>query len=202
MNISQKAIDFIIQQEVTSESYYNKKLSRPTYAGGDSGITIGIGYDLGYNTKEEIANDWSKHLDAETLKLLQSCSGFKGEKCLPYLSNKVKAISISYESAVKVFTEISLPKFWAKTKAIYPGVENLNADTQGALTSMVFNRGNSLSGPRRVNMKNIVDLVAKADYKGIANEIEKSKQLWIGKGLDGLVNRREQEAVMILESIV
>jgi GH24 family phage-related lysozyme (muramidase) len=44
-------------------------------------------------------------------------------------------------------------------------------------------------------------LIAKQDYEGIAEQIEKSKRLWEGKGLDGLVKRRESEADLILQSL-
>jgi GH24 family phage-related lysozyme (muramidase) len=50
-------------------------------------------------------------------------------------------------------------------------------------------------------MAKIVSLVAKKDYHGIAEEIEKSKRLWEHKGLDGLVIRREAEADMIRNSV-
>jgi GH24 family phage-related lysozyme (muramidase) len=50
-------------------------------------------------------------------------------------------------------------------------------------------------------MKAIVELVAKKDYEGIAEEIERSKRLWEGKGLDGLVKRRESEADMVRDSM-
>jgi GH24 family phage-related lysozyme (muramidase) len=50
-------------------------------------------------------------------------------------------------------------------------------------------------------MKAIVDLVAKADYEGIAEEIEKSKRLWENLKLEGLVTRREAEADLIRGSI-
>ncbi len=46
-----------------------------------------------------------------------------------------------------------------------------------------------------------LDLVAKADYEGIADQIERSKRLWENVGLDGLVKRREEEADLILNSI-
>ncbi len=50
-------------------------------------------------------------------------------------------------------------------------------------------------------MKAIVELVAKQDYEGIAEQIEKSKRLWENRGLDGLVIRRENEADLIRDSI-
>ncbi len=95
----------------------------------------------------------------------------------------------------------SLPKYYALTKAIYPELDTLNEDTRGALVSMIYNRGNKLDGDRRKEMRAIVNLVAKADYEGIADQIERSKRLWENVGLDGLVKRREEEADLILNSI-
>jgi GH24 family phage-related lysozyme (muramidase) len=87
------------------------------------------------------------------------------------------------------------------TKAIYPEIDSLNEDTRGALVSMVYNRGNKIEGDSRKEMRTIIDLVAKQDYEGIADQIERSKRLWENKGLDGLVKRREEEADLILNSI-
>jgi GH24 family phage-related lysozyme (muramidase) len=100
-----------------------------------------------------------------------------------------------------VFVNKSLPKYYALTKAIYPELDTLNEDTRGALVSMIYNRGNKLDGDRRKEMRAIVDLVAKADYEGIADQIERSKRLWENVGLDGLVKRREEEADLILNSL-
>jgi len=87
------------------------------------------------------------------------------------------------------------------TLKIYPDMIYLNDDTQGALVSVVYNRGNKLEGDSRVEMRAIVDLVKNKNYEGIAEQIEKSKRLWEGKGLDGLVLRREAEADLVRDSI-
>jgi GH24 family phage-related lysozyme (muramidase) len=100
-----------------------------------------------------------------------------------------------------VFVNKSLPKYYALTKAIYPEIDSLNEDTRGALVSMIYNRGNKLEGDRRKEMRAIVGLVAKTDYEGIADQIERSKRLWENVGLDGLVKRREEEADLILNSL-
>jgi GH24 family phage-related lysozyme (muramidase) len=46
-------------------------------------------------------------------------------------------------------------------------------------------------------MRNIRDLVPKKDYKGIAKEFRKMKRIWQGKGLDGLLARRDAEASLV-----
>jgi GH24 family phage-related lysozyme (muramidase) len=46
-------------------------------------------------------------------------------------------------------------------------------------------------------MRNIRDLIPKKDYKGIAKELRKMKRIWQGKGLDGLLERRDAEAKLV-----
>ena len=83
----------------------------------------------------------------------------------------------------------------------FPGV------VQGALLSLVFNRGTSLEGGRREEMRKIRDLLASNASQSqileeIATQLRKMKNLWIGKGLDGLVIRREKEARWVESAIV
>jgi GH24 family phage-related lysozyme (muramidase) len=46
-------------------------------------------------------------------------------------------------------------------------------------------------------MLNIRNLIDSKNYKAIANEVRKMKRLWINKGLDGLLARRDEEAALI-----
>jgi hypothetical protein len=199
--ISKKAIDFIIQHEAGGKVYYDKFLQKPTWPGGQSGVTIGLGYDLGYNTEKQFMADWSPVLNLNFVNALRPVLGIKGDKAKTMIKGEILNVRVPYIAAYEVFAKSSIPRFFALTKGIYPQLEELNEDTQGALVSLVFNRGSSLNGDSRKEMKAIVDLVAKKDYLGIAEEIEKSKRLWEGKGLDGLVIRREAEADLIRNSI-
>jgi GH24 family phage-related lysozyme (muramidase) len=199
--ISKRSIDLIIQHEIGGRAYYDKALQKPMWAGGESGCTIGIGYDLGYNTEKQFLADWSPSLNLNFVNALKPLCGLKGEKAKAMIRGEVLNVRIPYNIAYDVFVKSSLPRFYKAALSIYPDMVNLNEDTQGALVSMVYNRGTKLEGDSRKEMKAIVDLVAKKDYHGIAEEIEKSKRLWEGKGLDGLVIRREAEADMVRESI-
>ena len=135
------------------------------------------------------------------LNALKRFCGIKGEVVKTMLRGEVLNVIIPYNMAYDVFVKKSIPKYYAMTKKIYPQLDELNEDTRGALVSMVYNRGAKLDGESRKEMKAIVELVAKKDYDGIAEEIEKSKRLWENRGLDGLVLRRESEADLIRESI-
>lgn len=198
--ISKKSLELIIQHEIGGRAVYEKRYNKPIWAGGQSGCTIGIGYDIGYCTEKTLFTDW-KDLNLNYLNALKKFCGIKGEVVKTMMKGEILNVRIPYNIAYDVFVKVSIPRYFQLTKLIYPQLETLNEDTQGALVSMVYNRGTKLEGDSRLEMKAIVDLVAKQDYHGIAEEIEKSKRLWEGKGLDGLVIRREAEADLVRDSI-
>ena len=197
--ISKKAIELIIKHEVGGRAVYEKRYQKPIWAGGDSGVVIGLGYDCGYVTEKQFFSDWDG-LNLNFIHALRKVVGIKGEAVKTMLRGEILQVRIPYNFAYEVFVNKSLPKYYALTKAIYPEIDSLNEDTRGALVSMIYNRGNKLDGDRRKEMRAIVELVAKADYEGIADQIERSKRLW-ENGLDGLVKRREEEADLILNSL-
>lgn len=199
--ISRKAADLIIQFEIGGRNIYEKSYQKPTWAGGESGITIGIGADLGYMTEKEFMKVWTPHLNLNFIECLRKVIGLKGIQAKQMLRGEILNVRVPYNTAYEVFVKYDIPKYWAKTKAIYPQLEELNEDTQGALVSMVYNRGNKLEGDSRIEMKAIVDMVKNKDYEGIAEEIEKSKRHWEHKNLDGLVVRREAEADLVRDSL-
>ena len=199
--LSKKAVDLIIQFEVGGRAFYDKKLQSPIWAGGDSGVTIGMGYDMGYVNEKQFFIDWGNKLTPNFLDPLKKVVGLKGLQAKQMLRGELLQVKISYNIAYEVFVKCSVPKYFKLTKAIYPKLESLNEDTQGALVSMVYNRGNKLEGDSRVEMKAIGEMVKNKDYEGIAEEIEKSKRHWEGKGLDGLVVRREAEADLVRDSL-
>lgn len=198
--ISKKAIEMIIKHEVGGRDVYNRRYQKPIWAGGDSGVTIGLGYDCGYVTEKQFFSDWDG-LNLNFLNALRKVVGIKGEAVKSMMRGEILQVRIPYNFAYDVFVNKSLPKYYKMTKDIYPELDTLNEDTRGALVSLIYNRGNKLDGDRRKEMRAIVELVAKADYEGIADQIERSKRLWENVGLDGLVKRREEEADLILNSI-
>ena len=199
--VSKKAIELIIQHEVGGRAYYDKKLQAPIWAGGESGVTIGMGYDLGFNSDKQFMADWSGVINLNFINALRPTIGIKGIQAKAMLKGEILNVRIPYNTAYEVLVKSSLPRYYAMTKKIYPNMDLLNEDTKGALVSVVYNRGNKLEGDSRAEMRAIVDLIAKQDYEGIAEQIEKSKRLWEGKGLDGLVTRRESEADLVRDSM-
>src|SRR4029079_8709106 len=57
--ISDRALDLILEFDGTDERTHNKKSRKPTWPGESSGVTIGIGYDVGLATKKQLWSDWN-----------------------------------------------------------------------------------------------------------------------------------------------
>lgn len=196
LTISRQGLEQLIQHEISSKSYYNRSLKRPIWPGGASGVTIGIGYDLGYNKASQIRNDWRGKISDLDLEKLVAVSGLKSDDAKSAL-RRVKTVEIAFEEAKQVFSETTLPRYAAVTRKAYPGVESLFPDTQAALLSLVYNRGPAMSGTRRKEMSAIRSFVAQQDYAGIEQQLISMKRLWEGKGLAGLLKRRDDEASLV-----
>jgi GH24 family phage-related lysozyme (muramidase) len=200
--LSPRALKLIIDHEVGGgETYYNAALKHPCYPGGQSGVTIGVGYDLGYNTQAQFQADWGSRISGGDYNRLVRHVGKKGSSARAAIPS-VKDIVIPWDAAFEVFKRNTIPRFIKETLRAFPGADKLHRDAFGALVSLVFNRGSSLSGARRVEMLNISRAIKgeikTADiYSYIANQIVAMKRLWVGKGLDGLLRRRDEEAKMI-----
>lgn len=166
------------------------------WPGGSSGITIGIGYDLGYVTVDQFESDWEPFLTAAELTRLKTVVGKTGIAARNRAAQFV-GIRVSEAAAESVFFDHTLPLHALRTEQAFPGVKALPADAQGALLSLVFNRGTSMVGERRREMLAIRSAVPIRDLPEIAGQLRSMKRLWVGKGLDGLLRRREAEALLV-----
>jgi GH24 family phage-related lysozyme (muramidase) len=195
---SPKALNLILEYEVGGgKAYYDKYLSRPTWPGGASGMTLAIGVDCGYYTPNELEKIFN-FLPKEQLEIVKGASGKTGQAGKLYTQqHKKDGIVVTWDQAVEIFDTLIWPKFARLTESAFPGVDQLCDNAYGALVSLVFNRGTSMKGDSRLEMRNIRGLVLKKDYKGIAKELRTMKRIWAGKGLDGLITRREAEAKLV-----
>ena len=205
--LSNKSLNLILEFEVGGgENYYNKFLKNPAWPGEQSGVTIGVGYDLGYINKTEFTNDW-KDLNQKDFDRLYKVVGIKGIAAKNLIKG-LRDISIPWELSLKVFNNKTVTKFYNLTKQTFPNFDNLPEDAKGGLVSLVFNRGNALEGDRRREMKLIRDgmkLTSTFDQKAltfIANQIRKMKRIWVGGSIEkGMSRRRDAEAKLIEDSL-
>lgn len=196
--ISDRAVDLIIAFEVSSREVYERKYRHPIWPRGRSGITIGIGYDVGYVTKAELARDWSAYLPQAALDSLGQACGVTGASASA-LVQRLAHIDIPYGDAHAVFTDLTVTRYTRLTVRSLANTAALHPDSLGALVSLVYNRGASfeLEGERYREMRAIRAAMQAQAFAQIPAQIRSMKRIWIGDpDSAGLVKRRELEALL------
>ena len=197
LECSRGSLDVIVELEVTSAAVYEKKYRRPTWPGGQSGVTIGIGYDLGVTAKTEIESDWGGRVSDVDLASLLAVQGITGSEAKK-LARAIAQVEIPFGVAAVVFYQATLPRYARSTRKTFPGVQRLPADAQGMLLSLVYNRGTSLGGAQRTEMAEIKKIIRDGGddcLERVAAQVEAMQRLW--PDLPGLRARRAREAEII-----
>lgn len=195
MEISKSAFDLIVAEEVTSKDYYIKHYQRPEWPGGASGITIGIGYDLGYATKEKISADWKGKVSPEMLIVMQKCAGISGTNAQKLLKSVKNAILIPWDDAIDVFTNRDIPQWIAQVKSVLPNCDKLNSTCLGVLVSLAYNRGTggfNSSTDRNKEMVEIKTYMKNQQFEKIPDALRRMARIW--PNMKGLQKRRKREA--------
>ncbi len=200
--LPEEACAFIVEHETGGRAYYERRARTPHFPGSSSGLTIGCGWDLGYNDEAALVREWGSVLPAQTLAALRQALGLRAidpgrtdnVARIERLKQELAWIAVPFDDAVAVFERHTLPRFCALARQAFPGFERLPPLCQGALVSLVFNRGTSMRGASRVEMKTIRDMVERGEIRGVPDEIRKMKRLWPNS--PGLQRRRDAEAAL------
>lgn len=96
-------------------AYYNQRLKKPTVPDPEntsSGVTIGIGYDCGYNTAAQIRQTWQSILPLHQVNALAACAGLKKQAAVNALSTHsriqtraLRVLSLSASEAAEARSE-------------------------------------------------------------------------------------------------
>lgn len=180
MQISQKAFDMCVAEEVSSKAYYIRHYQRPEWPGLSSGVTVGIGYDLGQCSRAKIQNDWKALVDANMLLVMMSCAGHTGNAGKVKLAEVKNSILIPWDAALKVFAERDVPSWTAAVIRAVPGADKLPPTCLGVLFDTAYNRGNSwgMQGDRYREMRGIKNHVMTKALGLVPSEYESMKRLW------------------------
>lgn len=196
LDIATKAVVFIVKEEVVGRAYYETHAARPTYPGGQSGITIGVGYDLRFQTAERFAADWEAVL---TRTQLESLMPFIGRQGSDDAARGLVALTIPWRSAWTVFIRRILPRYVAETRGAFQGFDQLTRLSRGVLVSLVYNRGVKMDGDNRKEMREIRDAVRTGEVEVIPDAILSMKRLWPDS--NSLRQRRDREAALFREGL-
>lgn len=206
--ISAKASDLIVACEVSGKAAYQNAYYRPTWPKGSSGVTIGIGYDVGYVTPGELASDWVGILNSSDMALLSEACGLTGSRAAAILA-KMRSVSVGWDDALKEYFDETQPRYVGLTEASLPNTALLSPDSLGALVSLVYNRGasfgvseaNDPSGRFR-EMRNVKSHMAAKTFDQIPGELLAMRRLWLGvQDMRGVVLRREAEAALFTQGL-
>ena len=191
----------IVAEEDVSEAWYAANAAHPVWPGGASGVTIGIGYDLGQQTASQIAVDWEGRLSADDVTALIAVAGLKGRAAsarLPY----VRHVIVPWSDGIAVFRTSTLPRYAEGTENVLTNCDKLSPDAFGALVSISYNRGWNgwqMDDNRHTEMAQIADAMDAEDFASVPGLIRAMKRLWpAGSGLRG---RRDREAALFEASI-
>jgi hypothetical protein len=186
-----------VKFETGGRAYYEAMYQRPQWPGYASGVTIGFGYDLGYNTKEQIQEDWGGVLGPKEITALLRVQGVTGSDA-KYLAAQIKSeVFISWETAQMVFERSTLPHWSRLTADTYVlGRGELPPDCNGALIGNTFNRGSAISPDGRLREKYLIrEAIRKRNWAAVPDLFREQRKYWPGtSGSNGLQTRRTEEA--------
>lgn len=196
LTITDGGVDLVVHFEVGGEAYYRKAYRRPIWPQGASGVTVGIGYDLGYNTPSQIRRDWSGRIPAKMVDALVSCSGIKGSAARYHQQRIRWIVDIPLDAAMEVFKERTLPRFGAITKRTFKTIECAKPVIQDMMLSQTYNRGSSTKGYSRRHVLWQARASAKGQYYALPGYVRDSKVVWANKPSirRGIWRRRDAEA--------
>lgn len=197
-SLSAAGVTFIARNEVSSPAGYRRSFSRPIWPKGESGVTIGIGYDLRFSDEAQLRADWKDHLSETLLQRLATVLKRQGTKAL---ADGLGNVEIPLRAAMAVFVARSLPHTIAQARSIYPQIDVLLPAQQTALASLVYNRGARLSDldaarQDRREMREIKALLAANEVEAVAEQFDSMRRLWDSQTQAGLVRRRHEEATL------
>ncbi|GEM_PF-2273292 len=189
--------EFISKFEISSKSHYEAILKKPTVPGVNSGITIGVGYDLKHNNVMEL-NEYIGEEKCNRLKEAQ-LRYIKGESKSSVLAS-ISDIEIPYDVAMKIYEDKTMPKYISMARN-WLGVEaydKLLAGCKTAIVSLVFNRGTSEEGSSREEFPLIRQAIQQGNLAAVPGLIRNMNTTMRAEWSDnsGLFARRNDEANM------
>jgi hypothetical protein len=196
--IDAAAVALIVRYEVTSPAYYTNHLMAPVWPGAQSGVTWGVGYDGGQQTRARIMEDWHAHPQVRRLAETSGIAGPQARVLLPALRDVLTPFPLAQD----VFAISTLPAYHDMTaRAFHQGWDDLRPTAQGALVATVYNRGAGMAGERRREMRALRDdCVPRHDYACMASQFRAMERLWNGTSIEAGMRLRYEATARLAET--
>ena len=195
--IPTRAVAFIAREEVGGREFYDAHAVHPEWPGGDSGVTIGVGYDLGFQSDFE--TDWGDLLSAADMAALRSWMGRTGDAAAPGPA-QLAGITVPWPAAWLGYVRRTLPQQVTLTQETFRvgGGATLPPLCLGVLVSLVYNRGAGMTdergSDRRKEMREIRDTLVAGILTPVADLLRSMARLW--PETNGVHGRRLREAAL------
>jgi hypothetical protein len=199
--ISRRALDMIVEFSVTSRQVYEERYRKPIWPGGDSGIVIGIGYDLGAASKQQLDSDWADAIPAVMIAALEPAAGVKAGAAAPLVGTLAAVVDIAWEAATAVHAGKVIPRLTGAVVRALANCQLIPPDCLGALVSLSRDRGLTYqeTGDRFTEMRAIRGHMAALQFSKIAGEIRAMKRLSPDNAASA--ERREREAKLFEDGL-
>jgi hypothetical protein len=178
--VSANAVALIVRFEVGSQARYIARYQGVVCPPGASGPTVGIGFDGAHQTADTIRRAFRGHPHVERMATVMP-DAMGPERCA-WARAQLADVRVDWPTAVRVFENDTLPEYAARTRRAFgPALANVTPDAQGSAVATVYNRGHSMLGSARREMRAIRDECLPAgDEACMAAQYRSMTRLWIG----------------------
>lgn len=166
------------------------------WPGGQSGVTLDPGFDLGYQTQEDLHQYYRWVLTGEQMAACVGALGLRGKEARSALTDEgpageaLRSIRIPREKQEVLFGIVAVP-YWQKITGRFPQLESEDCPpaVQTALLSLAYNRG-----PYNRALGCLAWPLEEGNWEEVADRIYHMQQ---SHRLKGVRKRRRQEAELI-----
>ena len=166
---------------------------KPYWPGGQSGVTLDPGVDLGYIDQSIFEELYSELMDANQLADAKRVSGYHGDDARNALSRTrhLKKFRISREDAEDIFPFVA-DDYWKATLDRWPTLTTAPPCVHTAMLSLTYNRG-----PENRHLKILDQYIESEDWEGLGTALTQMQQ---NHKLPGIRKRRRLEGELVLRN--
>lgn len=199
-SVSPAAVDLIVHFEVGNEARYTARYQGVICPGGASGPTAGIGFDGGHQTAATIRRAFRGHPAVE--RMATHMPGAIGPERCAAARAQLADVRVPWLTALRVFETDTLPEYHARTRRAFgPAIDNVSEDGEGSAVATVYNRGHSMLGSSRREMRTIRDeCLPRADTACMAAQYRSMTRLWRGTPIERGLTARYEATALLAES--
>lgn len=165
------------------------------WPGGNSGVTLRPGVDLGYADPGLVQDLYLRFLTTQEWRAVQGSFGIRGPSAKQHIRTNryLRRIKITYEQGTVLFPLAAKP-YWDQIIERFPALlaPNVPGGAHTALLSLAYNRG-----PWNRGLAGLEDNIQNQDWLGLADEIGAMQQ---NHRVHHVRKRRRMEAQKIRDS--